>query len=239
MNKLTEDQQRQIDEIIELYRKDDNVVAVILIGSLARGDARDDSDVDCNILVKEKKELCDITKDDLRHTIAHGNELTRWSYTSAKVLYTTDDEIEGLIKQIPVYPESRRQYNMESFASQIKMHFAYLQLAEYSKNTYLLHETAAKIALFSGRLILADNRVLYPNRKWYSREIQRIADKPQGFYESMCELLNAPSIDRARTFIDGLFAYKAYPEPAEGWVNRFNKDSVLSWKNGTFSIEDW
>jgi predicted nucleotidyltransferase len=236
---LTEDHQRQIDEIIELYRKDDNVVAVILIGSLARGDARDDSDVDCNIVVKEKKELCDVTKDDLRHTIAHGNELTRWSYTSAKVLYTTDDEIEGLIKQIPAYPESRRQYNMESFASQIKMHFAYLQLAEYSKNTYLLHETAAKIALFSGRLILADNRVLYPNRKWYSREIQRIADKPRGFYESMCELLNAPTIDRARTFIDGLFAYKAYPEPAEGWVSRFNKDSVLSWKNGTFSIEDW
>ncbi|HNY21149.1 MAG TPA: nucleotidyltransferase domain-containing protein [Treponemataceae bacterium] len=236
---MTEEQQKQIAEITERHRKDKNVVAVILIGSIARGDAREGSDVDYNLVVKERRELCDVTKDDLKFTIAHGNELTRWSYTSAKVLYSTDDEIEGLIKQIPVYPENRRQYNMESFVSQIKMHFAYLQLAEYSKNTYLLHETAAKIALFSGRLILADNRVLYPNRKWYSREIQRIEDKPKDFYEKMRELLNAPTIDKARTFIDGLMAYKAYPEPAEGWVNRFNKDSVLSWKNGTFSIEDW
>ena len=236
---MTEEQQKQIAEITERHRKDKNVVAVILIGSIARGDAREGSDVDYNLVVKERRELCDVTKDDLKFTIAHGNELTRWSYTSAKVLYSTDDEIEGLIKQIPVYPENRRQYNMESFVSQIKMHFAYLQLAEYSKNTYLLHETAAKIALFSGRLILADNRVLYPNRKWYSREIQRIEDKPKDFHEKMCELLTAPTIDKARTFIDGLMAYKAYPEPAEGWVNRFNKDSVLSWKNGTFSIEDW
>jgi len=236
---MTEDQQQQINEIVGLQRKDDNVIAVILIGSLARGDAREDSDVDCNLVVREKRELCDITKDDLRHTIKHGNELTRWSYTGAKILYSTDNEIEGLIRQIPVYPEGRRQYNMESFASQIRMHFAYLQLAEYSKNTYLLHETATKIALFAGRLILADNRVLYPNRKWYSREIQRVADKPQGFYEDMCGLLTDPTIDKARAFIDALFSYKAYPEPEEGWVNRFNKDSVLSWKNGTFSIEDW
>jgi len=236
---MTEEQQRQIDEVVDLHSKDGNVVAIILIGSLARGDAREGSDVDFNLVVKERREPCDVTKDDLRFTIERGNELTRWSYTSAKVLYTTDGEIEGLIRQIPVYPESRRQYNMESFVSQIRMHFAYLQLAEYSKNAYLLHETAAKIALFAGRLVLADNRVLYPNRKWYSREIQRISDKPARFYEDMCGLLADPTIERARAFIDTLFAYKAYPEPEEGWGNRFNKDSVFSWKNGTFSIEDW
>lgn len=236
---MTKEQQKQINDIVEQHSKDNNVVAIVLIGSIARGDAREDSDVDYNLVVKERKEPCDVTKDDLKFTAHNGNELTRWSYTSAKVLYSTDNEIESIIKQIPVYPEKNRQYNMESFVSQIKMHYAYLQLAEYSNNTYLLYETATKIALFSGRLILADNHVLYPNRKWYSREIQRIQDKPQNFYENMCELLSKPTIEKAKCFIDTLLSYKNYPEPKEGWGNRFNKDSVLSWKNGTFSIEDW
>jgi len=236
---MTEDHKRQIDEIIEKHRADDNVTAIILIGSLARGDEREGSDVDYNLVVKNWNGKTDETKESLIYIRDHGNELTRWSYTSAKILYTTDDEIEDIVRQIPVFQEKERQYKMESFVSQIRMHYSYLMLAEYSKNTYLLYETAVKICLFAGRLILADNRVLYPNRKWYSREIQRIADKPAHFYEDMCGLLTQPTIEKANKFIDTLFAYKTYPEPAEGWVKRFNDNSVFSWKNGTFSVEDW
>jgi predicted nucleotidyltransferase len=236
---VTEDHKRQITEFVEKNRTDENVVAIILIGSLARGDEREGSDLDVNLIVRTKKEESDITKDDLLFAATNANELTRWSYTRAKVLYSLDDEIAEIIKLIPVYQEKDRQYKMESFVSQMRMHLSYLKLAEYSKNTYLLHETAVKIALFAGRLVLADNRVLYPNRKWYSREIQRIQDKPENFFADMCALLEGPTIAKARSFIDTLLAYKAYPEPEEGWVKRFNTDSVFHWRCGTFTIEDW
>ena len=236
---MTEVHKREIAAFVERHRADDNVIAAILIGSLARGDEREDSDVDIDLVVREKRSNAEKTKDDLVLIRDHGNELTRWSFTDAKVLFSVDNEIESIIRMIPVYQEGERRRKMESFASQIRMHFAYLQLAEYSSNPYLLHETAVKIALFAGRLVLADNRVLYPNRKWYFREIKRVRDKPVNFDEDMCALLSSPSIAGAQRFIDGLFAYKSYPEPAEGWPSRFNDDSVFHWMNGTFSIEDW
>ena len=236
---MTEAQKMEIAAVVEKHRADDNVIAAILIGSLARGDGREDSDVDIDLVVRNKRSNAEKTRDDLVLIRDHGNELTRWSFTDAKVLFSLDDGIESIIRMIPVYQEDERRRKMESFASQIRMHFAYLQLAEYSSNPYLLHETAVKIALFAGRLVLADNRVLYPNRKWFSREIQRVKEKPANFYEDMCSLLGAPTIAKAQGFIDGLFAYKRYPEPVEGWGARFNDDSVFHWMNGTFSIEDW
>lgn len=149
------------------------------------------------------------------------------------------DEIADIIAGIPVFQEAERARKMESFVSQIRMRVSYLTLAAYSKNEYLLRETAVRIALFAGRLVLADNRVLYPNRKWFSREIERVADKPARFCAGMRAFLAAPTIAGAKAFIDGLLAHKAYPEPAEGWVTRFTDDSVFHWKTGSFAIEDW
>ncbi len=236
---MNERQNREVEAIVARESSDENVVAVILIGSCARGDEREGSDVDYNLVVREKRNNCHVTKDELRFIRERANEPTRWSYTGAKVLFTRDPGIAGLIAGIPVFQEGERSRKMESFASQIRMHFSYLMLAEYSRNEYLLRETSAKIALFAGRLVLADNRVLYPNRKWFSRQIERVADKPDRFCEDMRAFLAAPSIAGGKAFIDGLFAHKAYPEPAEGWVTRFNDDSVFHWKTGTFSIEDW
>ena len=236
---MNDKQRNEIDEIVERERADDNVVAAILIGSCARGDEREDSDVDYNLVVREKRNNCHVTKDDLFLIRARANEPTRWSYTGAKVLFSRDPEIADIIAGIPVFQEAERARKMESFVSQIRMHFSYLMLAEYSKNEYLLRETAVKIALFAGRLVLADNRVLYPNRKWFSREIERAAAQPAPVCPDMRAVLAAPPTAGAQAFIDGLLAYKAYPEPAEGWVTRFNDDSVFHWKTGSFAIEDW
>ena len=43
---------------------------------------------------------------------------------------------------------------MESFASQLPVHFSYLELGEFSDNAYILNETAVQMALFGGRLLV-------------------------------------------------------------------------------------
>ncbi len=151
---MNERQKREIEAVVARESADDNVVAAILIGSCARGDEREDSDVDINLVVREKRNNCHVTKDELYLVRERGNELTRWSYTGAKALFSRDPEIADIIKDIPVFQEGERTRKMESFVSQIRMHFSYLMLAEYSGNAYLLHETAVKIALFAGRLVL-------------------------------------------------------------------------------------
>ena len=121
---MTEAQKMEIAAVVEKHRADDNVIAAILIGSLARGDGREDSDVDIDLVVRNKRSNAEKTRDDLVLIRDHGNELTRWSFTDAKVLFSLDDGIESIIRMIPVYQEDERRRKMESFASQIRMHFA-------------------------------------------------------------------------------------------------------------------
>lgn len=232
-----------VEALINDHSGNPDILACILIGSQARGDAREGSDIDFNLVMSDGKtdpeNTSHVSKRDLIQIRDHGNELTRWAYTNAKLLFCWDQELVAIVQAIPVYPEADRIRKMESFVSQIHMHLSYLKLAEYSSNCYLLHETTVKIALFCGRLILADNRILYPNRKWFKRELLAAPDQPKGFSADLEAMLQTPSIAAAEALINKLLNHKKYPEAPEGWFNRFHKDSVLHWCNGTFSIDDW
>lgn len=253
-----------VDRLREVFINDNNIEAFILIGSVARDDARPESDIDYLLVIDEdyyfqlkqnnslhdsRNGLCIepcqqaggrfITKKYLVELSKEGNEPSRWAFQDAKVLFSRDIKIEELVMEIPVYQLNEQLDKMESFKSQIRMHFSYLELAEYSKNTYLLLETAVKVVLFSGRLILADNKILYPNRKWFMREFKNAPDKPDGIYEDAIDFLNSPSIAKANAYIEKILKYKNYPEPSEGWGKRYERDCLWNEEEKVVSIEGW
>ncbi|SDP08478.1 hypothetical protein SAMN04487897_13523 [Paenibacillus sp. yr247] len=128
---------------------------------------------------------------------------------------------------------------MKSFYSQIPVRMAYLKLGEWSENIFMLTQTAHKLAFFSGRLILAHNRMLFPNRKQFMFAFEKAPEKPQGFIEAMELLLKEPSIAHAEALMDLTFRFRKWEVPQEGEFARFSKDSEQYWlTNTTIAPED-
>jgi hypothetical protein len=254
---MFESHRKTIENLKKHFDKNKDYLAFILNGSVAREEAGEVSDVDFflvvensryeealnkNALMVEANKFCVppcpeangflTSKDQLKTISKQGNEIERWAFFKAKIVFSKDKEIEELVKAIPQYPEQGRTRRMESYHSQIYYHFSFFEFAYYSQTKYLIYETATKMILSIGRLILADNRILYPNRKWFYRELEKASDKPEGICESMLAFLANPTIDTGNEVLQKVQRYKAYPVPPEGMKARIAKESVLN-------LEEW
>lgn len=247
---MYEHHQKTIENLRERFEKEPDILSFIVIGSVARGDAMPDSDVDFYLVINssptkdgiQANECCVapcteaggalLTKASLREIRDHGNEIARWAFFQAKVIFSKDPDVEPLMIEILRYPENGRIRRMESFYSQIFYHFSFFEYAFYSQTKYLIYETATKMILSAGRLILADNRMLYPNRKRFFSELQRAPDKPEGLCEAMLDFLDKPTIDSGNGILEMIQNYKAYPMPPEGIGTRAHKENILN-------LEEW
>lgn len=252
-----------VDLLHQQYGDDPDVLALIIIGSTARGDARPESDVDFLLVVTEEEyedhrrlqntllhfpdqgiPPCEgvfgerIDRSFLRKAAEHGPEPARFAFVDADIVFAHDPSIESVVRQIPVYPEAERLEKMRSFYSQLHMHFSYMELAHYSQNPYLLRETAVKLVLFGGRLILAHNRMLYPGRKWFLRALRSAPDQPVGIMQLAVDVLEQPGIPTANEFLQAIVHHADWPKPSEGWAARYTADSVQHWLTGWSPLED-
>ena len=250
---MFEHHQKTIQQLRAHFYPQADISALIIVGSVARDDAGASSDVDFFVVSREEifneitqqnaglikmDELCIspcteangsvTTKDRLLTIRDSGCEIERWAYTQAILSFTKDPEIESIVTAIPMYPEEGRIYRMESYFSQMFYHFSFFEFAYYSQTKYLIYETAVKLILSAGRLILADNYQLYPNRKWFFRELAKVEHKPDGVCDRMEAFLDEPTIDAGKKILDAMQAYKKYPVPPEGIPARIAKESILN-----------
>jgi hypothetical protein len=248
---------RALARISERMQADPDALALIIIGSVARGDASPGSDLDGYLVVTDTayrarraagvhswgaNELCDwpggtaggliVDLGMLAELAERGPEPARYAFTGAFAAFSRVPELDALLRRIPVYPEHERTEKLISFASQLPVHLAYLTLGEYSSNAYLLAETAVEIVRFGGRLILAHNRMLYPSRKWFMRELARAPERPPDLLELAERLIRTPSIAHGRAFCDAVLGFAPWPQPPEGAMARFQQDRELHWLSG-------
>jgi predicted nucleotidyltransferase len=256
---------RQHEDAIALARDrlmaDPDVVALIVIGSVARGDARDGSDVDLVIVLTEdalrqraaRSELS-YRPDDLGtrikigggfvdlnflHDVAdRGPEPSRFAFLNARLVFSRSPAIAGVLERIPVYQESERVEKMISFVSQLPVHMSYLALGEYSHNAWLLAQTAVELVLFGGRLILAHNRILFPNRKQFIRVLASAPEQPDGLIGMVEALMTAPSIANAKRFHDAVMDFRDWTQAPEGAWARFQLDRETNWRETRAALAD-
>jgi len=227
---------------------------LMIIGSVARDEAGEESDVDCYLVVTDaeyhRREIAgalSFAANDMAtypgglaggkvinlayiHAVAdRGPEPARYAFSEAIVAFSRIPDLERVIATIPRYPESERTGMMLSFVSQLPVHMSYIELAEYSDNPYLLSETAVELVLFGGRLILAHNRVLYPGRKWFLRALAWATEKPPDLLDLAEELLRRPGIEPARRFCTSVSSFRDWPQPTEGHMARFQQDREDLW----------
>jgi predicted nucleotidyltransferase len=256
---------RQHEEAVALARdrltSDPDVVAMVVIGSVARGEAHDRSDVDLVVVLTEEaarkraaRSELSFRPDDLgtrvhvggdlvdetflRDVADRGPEPSRFAFLNARLIFSRSPTIAGILERIPVYQESERAEKMTSFVSQLPVQLSYLELGEYSRNAWLLAQTAVELVLFGGRLILAHNRILFPNRKQFIRVLATAPERPDGVMEMADALMTAPSIANAKRFHDAVMDFHDWPQAPEGPWARFQIDRETNWRAGRAALAD-
>ena len=96
----------------------------------------------------------------------------------------------------------------------------------------------SKLALFGGRMILAQNEVLYPYHKWFLEELKRAPAQPVGLVDQIQTLMAAPTMAHARRFYELISGFRAWEQDPYAWAMRFMADSELNWLAGPPAVDD-
>ena len=256
--------QRAIDKLTEAYRDDDRFIGLIIGGSVAKGFARDDSDVDF-MMVAADAEYADrlarrdffINRQDLtdypggyvdgkiielgflEDVAANGNEPSRAAFEGAFLAFSHEPRLEALIRDIPVYPEDGHRERVNAFYCMAFIQHWLMHEAVRHDNRYTILRAASQLALFSGRLLLAHNRQLFPYHKWLPRTLESISAKPDDYMRLFNDLLERPGTETATALFESVRDFRDWGISDLDAYTWFMTDVEWSWKANNTPMEDW
>jgi predicted nucleotidyltransferase len=256
--------QRAIDRLADAYRDDQEFLGLIVGGSIAKGFARDDSDVDFLIIATDevfkqrmaardlfinRRDLCDyeggfvdgkiINLAYLEELADRGNEPSRAAFEGAFVAFSHLSDLEVLIRRIPVYPDAGHDERIKAFYSMAFIQHWLMHEAERHGNRYTMTRAASQLALFAGRLILAHNRRLFPYHKWLPRTLESVPDKPGDLLACFDDLLEKPCGANAAALFELVRDFQDWGVSDLDAYTWFMTDVEWSWMSGKTPIEDW
>lgn len=252
-----------ITNLIKEYRNDQRFVALIIGGSVAKGCARDDSDVDFLIVAndgeyEERKSRGDlfINRADLSNypggyvdgkiinaqylydLAEKGNEPSRAAFDGAFLGFSHLDGLDEVIRKIPVYQQKGHETRLKSFYCMAFMQNWLMTEADRHDNLYAKTRAASQLALYAGRLILAHNQVLYPYHKWLMHYLGKCPDKPADLLQNINALLETPDLKNTQTLFKSLQDFHDWGVTDLEAYTWFMEKVEWSWMDGTTPLED-
>lgn len=262
--RIRDHHQRAIDRLVDAYRDDPCFRGLIIGGSVAKGYAREDSDVDFLIIATDdvferrlaardlfinRTDLCDydggyvdgkvINLAYLADVAKKGNEPSRAAFEGAFVAYSHLSNLDALLQRIPVYPEAGHDERIKAFYSMAFMQHWLIQEAQRHGNRYTLTRAASQLALFTGRLLLAHNRRLFPYHKWLPRALESVPEKPADLMVCFNDLLDEPSSDHATALFERVRVFRDWGVSDLEAYTWFMTDVEWSWMSEGTPMEDW
>jgi predicted nucleotidyltransferase len=255
--------QATIDRVADEFGQMDEILALVVGGSVAHGFASETADVDVMFIVsnEEYQERLDrraltyvnwdlatyeggyvdgkfITTDFLRLVAEKGSEPARFAFKDAFVAFSRIDGLDALLQAASRYPVEGKADRIKRFYAQFEAWKWYIREAKKHDNLYLLTTAVANFTLFAGRLILAYNEELYPYHKWFMRVLEQVAHKPEGLGDQIELVLTHredSDIDRLYGMITEFSDWGCEPHR---WSMQFMLDSELNWIDGTTPVAD-
>lgn len=255
--------EESIRNVVDYFKQEAEVEALLLGGSIAHGFALPTSDVDVMILVSEQayaerlkrgdlhffnRELCTyadgyvdgkyLNPGFLLQVAEKGSEPARFAFKDAQVLFSRDVPVEPVLESITRYPVEGKEQRLQRFYAQFEAWHWYVTEALKLENRYLLGVSVGKMVLFASRLILAHNELLYPYHKWMLRVLAEAKDRPPALLESIERLYDDTSAENTQQFYESVRDFREWDTSGVGWPVRFMEDTELTWQTGTIYIDD-
>lgn len=243
-------------------RQDPANLALIVVGSVARGSEREDSDVDVYVVVDEETfarnaaadtwawvdrrgedypgSYIDVKMTDLaylRRAAQAGDDPTRASFRGARVVFSEIAGLEEVIAAITELPEEAWAERVASHVAQVRLHGGYfLRQAEERGDDFLLAHAATHLALAAARAALAHAHVLLPGPKYVSALVREV-ETPIGFVEAWGKTIAEPGTTTANVLIGIVDEWLGQDQTPAQSLSVFIRDNELAWLRGTIPAE--
>ncbi len=252
-----------IANVVAHFANREEVLAVLLTGSIAHGYARASSDVDIAIIVsasefQRRQRTRELTFYDaelsaypegyvdgkymdigfIRDVAQRGSEPARFAFKDARILSSKVDGVAQLISEASEYPLAQQATNLRRFQAQFEAWYWYVQEAFKTQDMYLLRFAASKLALFGARQILAHNGMLFPFHKWLTKELAQAPRQPAHFLRQLEAVLQSPTPETTGAFYASVSEFVPRVESDDHWSIQFMLDSELNWASGHTPIDD-
>ncbi len=262
--KIRPHHQQGIDNLVAEYENDPRFMGLIIGGSVAKGYARADSDIDFMMVATDKEfeqrraksnlfinrtDLTDyeggfvdgkiVSMEYLKLVQQKGNEPTRAAFDGAFVAFSKIKGLNQLIESIRQYPEELRNNKLRTFYSMSFIQNWLMNEAERHDNLYTKSRAASQLALFAGRLILSYNRIFFPYHKWFYQYLVRCQQKPEGFMDLMDLLLNKPNAKHSNDLFEAIKDFQDWGVSDIEAFSWFMEEVEWGWMRNQASLEDW
>jgi predicted nucleotidyltransferase len=244
-----------VDAIADETRAQEDTLALVLTGSVARGTARPDSDVDVLLVVTDEAFARAAAEDRLsylRFDLAayddgyvdvkvvspsylaaareRADEPMRASLLGARVVWSRIDGLAATLDAITVLPGDEWDRRVDSFAAQMRLHGSYfLPQGEALEDPYLLRWASVHLANAAARAVLARHRVLFRGPKYLRESLLAVPGLPPEISDAFDALLDEPTPEIGRALVGAVEAFVQPALTAEATLSRFVGDSELAW----------
>lgn len=252
-----------IKNLVNFFRHENNVEAVILGGSIAHGYATEVSDVDIMIVIPDaeyrergrsnqllffNRELCTyvdgyvdgkyITEGYIQQVIEKGNEPTRYAFKDSEVLFSKSDELEKAIRRAAQFNMTTKEKNGQRFYAQLFTWKWYYAEGVKHENELLKMTALSNFTLYACRAILNHNEMLYPYYKWLFAEVEKAPEKPVRFIPKIQELLKTKNADLLEEITSDIKSMKDWGVADWEWSRYFLDDVETVWMRHEPFISD-
>ena len=253
-----------IEGYVASVRDRAEVLGVVVVGSVARGTPREDSDVDVYLVVTDDAyadasaagRIAAVSQDGvtypggyvdiklaspgyLQSAIDKGDDPTRASFVGARVHLDKTGQIPGLIAAVVTLPEEVWTGRVAAYRAQASLYGGYfLKQADQLGDHFLLHHSAVHLALAAGRVALARHRRFFSGQKYLTATLAEL-ELPERFTTSWRHVVAAPSAAIGQHLLEAIDVWLGPSEPLEVTLSRFIADNELAWLNDTIPPEYW
>lgn len=243
-----------IENMIKHYRENTKIKALFLIGSIATGTERPNSDIDAVAIVskedyeqkKNNNELEEVyygkctyeggyfnihymTRESLVGIARNGTEPMRNMFACARVLFCDEPGLPELAAIIPVFQKTEAEAKKFRFYCAMKMFYTYYWKS-CKPDGFMRFHVANGIIYNLYRLILLENDLLYPSVRKLEEYVKRAPSKPDVIIEKCERFMKSLSDDDCAELVRSYELWTVYDYPKDyniimnNFSNPFERD---------------
>lgn len=242
-----------IVKMTEYYRKNPEIIALFLVGSVATHTERPESDLDGVAVVSEeyyaKKvaamgsmecvfgectyeggyfDIHFITKNQMQELVRSGSEPMRNLFSCAKPLFCDDEELIPLAEKITEYPQEGKEEKLKKYYCTFRQFYNYFWRM-CKPEGYAKAHIADGMVYNLYRLILVENEILFPSFRKVELGVISAPDKPENIVEMCRRFLDTLNDDDCRAIVEAYESWTSYDYPKNGGVISNNFRDPYDW----------
>jgi len=243
-----------IKNMTDYYRQNPKISALFLVGSVATNTERPDSDIDgVAIIPREyydhKKattgtmevihgkctyehgyfDIHFFTREHLQDFLKNGGEPMRNLFSSAQTLFCDEPDLPEIVRCISVFPEVELEAKLLRHYCTFKQYYLYYWLCckpEGYHRSYIANGMIFNLY----RLILLENKILFPSTRKLEETVKNTSNKPIDIIKKCHDFMQNLSDKEAELLIEAYENWTNYNYPKESHIIINNFQDPYEWQ---------